>query len=82
LLKTEYAGRSTLAPYSAVEHGKTLQSFLDDGLWDELRVETNLALTVSDGTPAPRLPRAVAVARREQYGDNIIVNYQKKNLTP
>ena len=62
--------------------GKTLQSFLDDGLWDELRVETNLALTVSDGTPAPRLPRAVAVARREQYGDNIIVNYQKKNLTP
>jgi diaminohydroxyphosphoribosylaminopyrimidine deaminase/5-amino-6-(5-phosphoribosylamino)uracil reductase len=62
--------------------GKTLQSFLDDGLWDELRVETNLALTVSDGTPAPQLPRAVAVARREQYGDNIIVNYQKKNLTP
>lgn len=66
-----------------VEGGaKTLQSFLDDGLWDELRLETNLALTVSDGTPAPQLPAAIAVDHREQYGDNIIVNYQKKNLTP
>ena len=63
-----------------VEGGaKTLQSFLDDGLWDELRVETNLALTVSDGTPAPQLPATIAVDHREQYGDNLIVSYKGRN---
>ena len=61
-----------------VEGGaKTLQSFLIQGLWDEIRVETNLALTVGGGTRAPHLPANVSVSRREHYGDNVIVSYLK-----
>ena len=59
-----------------VEGGaKTLQSFLDSSLWDELRVETNLALTVAKGTPAPLVPPSAKVIGREIYGDNIITHY-------
>ena len=61
-----------------VEGGaKTLQSFLIQDLWDEIRVETNLALTVGGGTRAPHLPANVTVSRREHYGDNVIVSYLK-----
>ena len=61
-----------------VEGGaKTLQSFLIQGLWDEIRVETNLALTVGGGTRAPHLPANVSISRREHYGDNVIVSYLK-----
>lgn len=39
-----------------VEGGRaTLQSFLDQGLWDEIRIETGM-MTVKQGTPAPVLP--------------------------
>ena len=59
-----------------VEGGaKTLQSFLDSSLWDELRVETNLALTVPKGTPAPLIPPNAKVIGKETYGDNIITHY-------
>lgn len=61
-----------------VEGGaKTLASFISDGLWDEIRVETNLGLTVGDGTRAPQLPQGTVVRRHEQYGQNLIVTYQK-----
>lgn len=33
--------------------GKLLQSFIDAGLWDAVRVEINEALSVGDGVPAP-----------------------------
>ena len=33
----------------------TLRSFIDSGLWDEARVETNLGLRLGQGTPAPVL---------------------------
>lgn len=33
--------------------GSTLQSFLDAGLWDEIRIETAPELSVGGGTPAP-----------------------------
>ena len=59
-----------------VEGGaKTLQSFLDSSLWDELRVETNLSLTVPKGTPAPLIPPNAKVIGKETYGDNIITHY-------
>ena len=59
-----------------VEGGaKTLHSFLDSNLWDELRVETNLALTVPKGTPAPLIPPNAKVIGKEIYGDNIITHY-------
>ena len=62
-----------------VEGGtETLQSFIVQGLWDELRVETNTSLTVSDGTRAPQLPASAQVASSHIYGKNVIVVYQRK----
>lgn len=59
-----------------VEGGrKTHESFILAGLWDEIRVETNLALTVGDGTPAPQLPADVRVRSRQVVGQNVIVSY-------
>ncbi len=55
----------------------TLQSFLSEGLWDEIRVETNLNLTVSGGTRAPQLPPDAVSSERRLYGDNLIVTYRK-----
>ena len=57
---------------------ETLQSFIVQGLWDELRVETNTSLTVSDGTRAPQLPASAQVASSHIYGKNVIVVYQRK----
>ena len=60
-----------------VEGGKlTLQSFLEQNLWDEIRVETNLALTVAGGTRAPELPGRLVVVKRQQFGSNLIVTYR------
>lgn len=62
-----------------VEGGtKTLQSFLVQNLWDEIRVETNLGLTVSGGTRAPQLPGNAVVATQKNYGGNTIVVYRKQ----
>ena len=59
-----------------VEGGaQTLNTFLDTGLWDELRVETALRLTVSDGTRAPQLPAQAQPFDVAHYGDNQIVYY-------
>jgi len=61
-----------------VEGGaSTLQSFIDSGQWDELRVETNLGLTVTDGTRAPQVPAQATATNHEQFGKNLIVNYLK-----
>ncbi len=59
-----------------VEGGaQTLRSFLMQNLWDEIRVETNLALTVSDGTRAPQIPANVKVSGKQQFDDHVIVTY-------
>ena len=61
-----------------VEGGaKTLQSFIDKDLWDELRVETNLGLTVSDGTHAPQIPATAMVKYTIRDGKNQLVCYHK-----
>lgn len=60
-----------------VEGGtKTLQSFLVQNLWDELRVETNLGLTVTGGTRAPQLPANATVLSQQVYGKNIITSFR------
>ncbi len=61
-----------------VEGGtKTLQSFLIQGLWDEIRVETNTTMTVSDGTRAPQIPANSQVISHKAYDGNIIVRYKR-----
>lgn len=55
-----------------VEGGaKTLQSFIDAGLWDEIRVETS-GLLVSEGTKAPVLPASLILRNREVYDGNVV----------
>lgn len=55
-----------------VEGGaKTLQSFIDAGLWDEIRVETS-GLLVSGGTKAPVLPTGLTLWKREVYDGNVV----------
>ena len=61
-----------------VEGGrKTLESFLLQGLWDEIRVETNTRLTVSGGTRAPQLPATVTLTSSEQYDGNTIQRFYR-----
>lgn len=62
-----------------VEGGRqTHESFIEAGLWDEIRVETG-AMTVCDGTHAPQLPSNVILLSSEVYGDNDIKRYIKAN---
>ena len=56
---------------------KTLQSFIDEGLWDELRVETNLGLTVGQGTRAPLMPANAKVVETKTYDSHTIVRYRR-----
>ena len=61
-----------------VEGGaETLRTFLTQGLWDEIRVETNTALTVTDGTRAPIIPANAVVVSSKAYGSNIIVVFRR-----
>jgi len=63
-----------------VEGGaQTLNSFLEKGLWDELRIETNLGLTVSGGTRAPQVPQNANVLTTEAYGQNVITWFSKQD---
>ena len=59
-----------------VEGGaKTLQSFLDAGLWDEIRIES-APFTVNEGVEAPKLPENIRVIKVEKYV-NTIVTYER-----
>lgn len=60
-----------------VEGGaKTLQSFLDAGLWDEIRIE-EATFTVGKGVEAPKLPKNLRVAKIEKYV-NTIITYERE----
>lgn len=60
-----------------VEGGaKTLQSFLDAGLWDEIRIET-APFTIGEGIEAPRLPGNIRITGIEHYG-NAIITYERR----
>ena len=55
-----------------VEGGSCLlQSFIDADIWDEIRIETNPALTLGEGVPAPQLPQGLKKEKFHCFG-NII----------
>lgn len=56
---------------------KTLQSFIDDDLWDEIRVETNLSMTFTEGTCAPKVPHNATVVDVQTFDSNTIINYRR-----
>ena len=59
-----------------VEGGaKLLQSFIDEGLWDEARIET-APFFLGEGTKAPVLKDARFLSKQD-YGGQIIQNYRK-----
>jgi len=61
-----------------VEGGaQTLISFIEKGLWDELRVETNLSMTVADGTRAPQIPAEAIAIESHKYDNNLLVTYRR-----
>jgi len=60
-----------------VEGGaKLLQSFIDEGFWDEAKVITNSALIIGDGLPAPLLKNEIVLAE-EQINDDHIVYFKR-----
>lgn len=62
-----------------VEGGaQTLNSFLKKSLWDEIRVETNLSMAVTEGTRAPQLPADAIAIENQRFGDNQIVTYRRQ----
>ncbi len=61
-----------------VEGGRqTHESFIEAGLWDEIRVET-APITVTDGTPAPQLPAEVMLISKKDYNGNTITSYRSR----
>lgn len=61
-----------------VEGGtQTHRSFLERGLWDELRIETSPRY-IYNGTRAMDIPLDAQLVNREQFGENIISTYYRK----
>lgn len=61
-----------------VEGGaKLLQSFIKDGLYDEIRVEESPKL-IGEGVKSPRLPEDVYPVGREICRDNVITLYRRR----
>ena len=55
-----------------VEGGRqTLQSFIDAGLWDEIRVETS-PQCIGGGTSAPQLPAGAVPVAQQVFDDRVI----------
>jgi len=60
-----------------VEGGRqTLESFINAGLWDEIRVET-APLTVTYGTRSPQLPPDAYIYNKVECDDHHVVFYRK-----
>lgn len=61
-----------------VEGGaQTLQTFLDRGLWDELRVET-APLVINEGVRAPQMPGGIELESQQDYDGQVIRTYKKE----
>ncbi len=65
-----------------VEGGRLLlQSFLDNDLWDELRIETNRTLFVGNGVSAPTVDWNPEIEKHAylDFGDNQVSYYRKSS---
>ncbi|HXS56432.1 MAG TPA: bifunctional diaminohydroxyphosphoribosylaminopyrimidine deaminase/5-amino-6-(5-phosphoribosylamino)uracil reductase RibD [Hanamia sp.] len=61
-----------------VEGGsKTLQSFIDAGLWDEARIITNEQMIIENGIAAPQM-KVFHLARQEKYFSDRIDYYKRR----
>lgn len=61
-----------------VEGGaKLLQSFIDEGMWDEARIITNQTLHVENGLPAPELTDCTFAAGENIFSDRIDYYFNK-----
>ena len=56
-----------------------MQSFIDAGLWDEIRIET-ASITVDDGTKAPEMPKEARLVSRKECDGNIISVWENLNF--
>lgn len=54
----------------------THSSFIEAGLWDEIRVEMS-PVTSGGGTKAPQIPSNAVIVRRREYDGNMIINMKK-----
>jgi diaminohydroxyphosphoribosylaminopyrimidine deaminase / 5-amino-6-(5-phosphoribosylamino)uracil reductase len=55
-----------------VEGGaRLLQSFIDEGMWDEARIISNRQLTIGNGLPAPHLKNALKIEEQRLLSDTI-----------
>jgi diaminohydroxyphosphoribosylaminopyrimidine deaminase / 5-amino-6-(5-phosphoribosylamino)uracil reductase len=57
---------------------KTLQSFIDEGLWDEARIITNEQLIIENGIAAPEMKDFILEKEERYFSDQII--YYHKNI--
>jgi diaminohydroxyphosphoribosylaminopyrimidine deaminase/5-amino-6-(5-phosphoribosylamino)uracil reductase len=55
---------------------KTLQSFIDAGLWDEVRIITNEELRINNGLDSPEL-KDFSPEKQERYFSNLVSYYKK-----
>lgn len=63
-----------------IEGGSTLlQSFIDEGVWDEARVITNENLLIGEGTQAPQLHQQQLVQTEKISSDRIDYYYKNKS---
>jgi diaminohydroxyphosphoribosylaminopyrimidine deaminase/5-amino-6-(5-phosphoribosylamino)uracil reductase len=51
--------------------GKLLQSFIDEGLWDEARIIRNEELKISNGLNAPELKNSMLQKQEKSFSDTI-----------
>ncbi len=58
---------------------KLLQSFIDEGLWDEARIITNEQMIIGEGLQAPVLKRHQLQSSENVFSD-IIQTFKNKNI--
>lgn len=56
----------------------THNSFIDAGLWDEIRIEMS-PVTSGGGTKAPQVPADAVSVRRREYDGNVIINMRRRD---